>query len=298
LTARSLNRWLERIHRPKAVSLVACAAALIAALAGCQSQQTNSGDPFLPFMRTRVPPPGTNVPADSYYQGAPATSAPPASMPPPAGAPMTTPSSMRSTAPADKYGPPGGYNLPQSSIDRSKVIDPATGELKAGGTAIARRSLAKPTRGQSIVDTQLTAGKVTTTNPEATAVAAAAAGAATVGAQEMPAADSLTTAGSDHDPGESSAEDETSTEMGEAQMGPPTRLPKTTVRATRPTGICRSPVDIGGRRDTPRQKKIWLRTTARSESLAARIIWLPTSIPTIGMLTRKTPVRDLPATLR
>ena len=160
LAAQSLNRWFERSHRAGAVSLVACAAALLAALAGCQSQQTNPGDPFLPFMRTRVPPPGTNVPADSYYQGAPAASAPPASMPPPAGAPMTPPSSMPSS-PNDKYSPPGGYNLPQSSIDRSKVNDPATGEVKAGGTAIARRSLAKPAQGQSTVDTQLTAGRVT-----------------------------------------------------------------------------------------------------------------------------------------
>ncbi len=79
LATQSLNRWLEQFHRAGAVSLVACAAALLAALAGCQSQQTNPGDPFLPFMRTRVPPPGTNVPADSYYQGAPATTPPPAS---------------------------------------------------------------------------------------------------------------------------------------------------------------------------------------------------------------------------
>ncbi len=33
----------------------------LAALAGCH-QQTAPGDPFLPFMRSRVPPPGTAVP--------------------------------------------------------------------------------------------------------------------------------------------------------------------------------------------------------------------------------------------
>jgi hypothetical protein len=211
LAAQSLNRWLEQIHRPKAVSLVACAAALLAVLAGCQSQQTNPGDPFLPFMRTRVPPPGTNVPADSYYQGAPATSAPPASMPPAAGPPATTPSSMRTTPP-DKYGPPGGYNLPQSSIDRSKVSDPTTGELKAGGTAIARRSLAKPAHGQTTVDTQLTAAKVTGAT---TAAGATAAAAATASAKETPAADSLATARPDEGSDESSAD--ASTEMADAQ---------------------------------------------------------------------------------
>ncbi len=55
----------------------------------------------------------------------------------------TMPSTMP-TNPGDKYSPPGGYNLPQSSIDRSKVTAPGSGEVKAGGTAIARRSLAKP----------------------------------------------------------------------------------------------------------------------------------------------------------
>ncbi|HEX4143561.1 MAG TPA: hypothetical protein VHY91_08515 [Pirellulales bacterium] len=213
LAEQSLDRWLERIGPPKAVSLVACAVALVAALAGCQSQQTNSGDPFLPFMRTRVPPPGTNVPADSYYQGAPATSAPPATMPPPAGAPAAMPSSMRSQP--DKYAPPGGYNLPQSSIDRSKVNNPATGEVKAGGTAIARRSLAKPNHGQSTVDTQLTADKVT-----APTAAAAAAGATVATAdQETPPADLLAAAKPEQSPPENAADAsaDSSTEMSDAQ---------------------------------------------------------------------------------
>ncbi|HEY1785876.1 MAG TPA: hypothetical protein VGG30_10020 [Pirellulales bacterium] len=214
LAAQSLNRWLEQIRRPKAVSLVACAAALLAALAGCQSQQTNPGDPFLPFMRTRVPPPGTNLPADSYYQGAPATSAPPAGMAPPAGQPIA-PSAMPSSSP-DKYAPPGGYNLPQSSIDRSKVSDPATGEVKAGGTAIARRSLAKPARGQSSVDTQLTAAKVT----GATAAAAAAAEATdTAGTGNTPPAAALAATQPEEAQAENSAETsaEASTEMAETQ---------------------------------------------------------------------------------
>ncbi len=109
---------------------------------------------------------------------------------------MTTPSSMRSTAPGDKYSPPGGYNLPQSSIDRPKVSEPGTGEVKAGGTAIARRSLAKPARGQSTVDTQLTAGRVT----GAGAAAAAAGGVATAaGADETTPADSLAISAINHE---------------------------------------------------------------------------------------------------
>jgi len=98
---------------------------------------------------------------------------------------MATPSSLR-TSPTDKYSPPGGYNLPQSSIDRSKVTDPATGEVKAGGTAIARRSLAKPVHGQSAVDTQLTAGKVM-----GAAAATAGAAAATGDAAETAPAEAL-----------------------------------------------------------------------------------------------------------
>ena len=150
-------------------------------------------------MRTRVPPPGTNVPADSYYQGRRRPRRRRPAAPPPAGAPMTTPSSMRSTAPGDKYSPPGGYNLPQSSIDRSKVTDPATGEVKAGGTAIARRSLAKPASGQSTVDTQLTAGKVTG--------AAAAGVAAAAGADGTPSADALAATTADNGAADKDAAD-------------------------------------------------------------------------------------------
>jgi hypothetical protein len=161
LATQSLNRWLARNHRHKMASLIAAIAALCAALSGCQSQQTNPGDPFLPFMRTRVPPPGTAAPADPYYPGAPMTTAPPAvSGPPPVTAPAAAPMSMPASTPLppnDKYSPRGGFNLPQSSIDRSKAIDPATGELKAGGTAIARRSRPKPVAGRAADDAQLAA---------------------------------------------------------------------------------------------------------------------------------------------
>ncbi|HTU27374.1 MAG TPA: hypothetical protein VMF30_18335 [Pirellulales bacterium] len=187
LEAQSLNRWLEQIRRPSAVSLAVCALALLAAACGCQSQQTSAGDPFLPFMRTRVPPPGTNVPADSYYQGAPATTAPPATMAPPAAAP----SAVQPNQP-DKYAPPGGY-LPQSSIDRSKVVDPASGERKANSTAIARRTLMRPTRGQSTVDTELTAAKVT-----GGAAAAGVASTMAAGSESMPATNSVAVATSNN----------------------------------------------------------------------------------------------------
>ena len=51
----------------------------IAALAGCH-QQSTAGDPFLPFYRSRVPPPGTSVPpggvpVDPYYGGTPGAAA-------------------------------------------------------------------------------------------------------------------------------------------------------------------------------------------------------------------------------
>jgi hypothetical protein len=126
----------------------------------------------------------------------------------------------------DKYAPPGGY-LPQSSIDRSKVSDPATGEVKAGGTAIARRSLAKPTQGQSTVDTQLTAGKVTGAAAGVTAAAAAANGAtATAGAGETPPADSVAATKLEKGPAESVADasGDTSTETGDAQSSDGTAL--------------------------------------------------------------------------
>ena len=153
---------------------LAIAALCAAAWPAVKASKPIPNDPFLPFMRTRVPPPGTNVPADPYYPGGATTTAPPATglppTPPPAVGPPSTMPAAPPAAPSDKYSPPGGYNLPQSSIDRSKVGAPAAGEVKAGGTAIARLSLAKTGGDASSDDGQLTA-----TTATGTAMAAAAA---------------------------------------------------------------------------------------------------------------------------
>ena len=85
----------------------------------------------------------------------PAAGLPPT--PPPAvGPPSTVPTST--PLPADKYSPRGGFNLPQSSIDRSKATSPVAGEVKAGGTAIARLSRPKTAATRPATDGQLAAG--------------------------------------------------------------------------------------------------------------------------------------------
>jgi len=110
-------------------------------LAGCQSSQ-----PTNPFMSTTVPPPGTGQAAlpnpQPYYPTGPGA---------PAAAPLQTlPPASNPTAPpaGNKFSPPGGFNYPQSSLDRSKAVnpvDPASTEIRAGGTALARRPT--PARG-------------------------------------------------------------------------------------------------------------------------------------------------------
>ena len=170
---QSLNRRRQRCQQTRMVSLVAAIAALGAAFSGCQSQQSNPNDPFLPFMRTRVPAPGTNVPADPYYPGGATSTAPPAAglppTPPPAvGAPSTVPTSTP-MPPADKYSPRGGFNLPQSSIDRSKAATPIAGEVKAGGTAIARLSRPKTGADTSGADGPLAAAGAAATSTTTTA---------------------------------------------------------------------------------------------------------------------------------
>jgi hypothetical protein len=148
-----------------------CGLIVLATLTGCRGQQTSASDPFLPFMKTRVPPPGTTIPpgtvGDPYYQnGAPVQGAPAAVVAPPPGA---TPASPPTTP--DKYSPPNGFNFPQGSIDRSKAVDPKAREQKVSGTAVARRTLSTPSSGRSEVDTQLTAAK--SMNAQSTVDAAA-----------------------------------------------------------------------------------------------------------------------------
>ncbi len=146
--------WESLARAVAARALCACALVALFAVAGCR-QQTAPGDPFLPFMKSRVPPPGTTVPAgagaDPYYNGTPGTA-------PAAGVPVTPVAPVVPEA-VDKYSPRGGFNVPQGSIDRSKVIDPRGTEIRASATAITRRTLSTPLAGRSQVDTQLTSSK-------------------------------------------------------------------------------------------------------------------------------------------
>ncbi len=118
-------------------------------------------------------------------------------------------------APADRYAPPGGYNLPQSSIDRSKVSNPATGEVKAGGTAIARRSLAADSR---TIDRRYAVDRRQGNRPpwQRRRLRRAA---ATAPLQESPPADSLAEPKPDNAPAETSADSsaDASTELADTQ---------------------------------------------------------------------------------
>ena len=103
------------------------------ALAGCQP----SGQSTDPFLRTTVPPPGTaadaypgGAPPPQVFQGAPAGTPAPAMTP----APLTPP-------PNNRFGPPGGsFNYQQSSIDRTKAVQPTGSEYRIGQASLARRS--------------------------------------------------------------------------------------------------------------------------------------------------------------
>ncbi len=95
-----------------------------AALAGCQANAPTSD----PFLRTRVPPPGTGAavpPGGAYYPNASyPTSTPSGSGSFPSTTPSSTPAIPASTPvvpPKDKFSPPGGFNLQQSSVEPDKA---------------------------------------------------------------------------------------------------------------------------------------------------------------------------------
>ncbi len=159
--------------------------ALLLALAGCH-QQTAPGDPFLPFMRSRVPPPGTNLPpgtADPYYSGAAPAGTP-------AAAPVAAPPGT--TMPVDKYSPRGGFNVPQGSIDRTKAIDTMKAdEVRAGPASFARRASTKPLEESGSNDTHVAAASPTAAIASFTAVAAAAQSTAAAPESTEPAATSV-----------------------------------------------------------------------------------------------------------
>ena len=122
----------------------------LVSLAGCR-QPTAPGDPFLPFMRSRVPPPGTTAApgADPYYNGAAGAAAP-------AGAPTTVPVVPPPTTPVDKYSPRGGFNVPQGSIDRTKAIDVLKpNEVRSSATSFARRAVSREPEDPASDNTQL-----------------------------------------------------------------------------------------------------------------------------------------------
>ncbi len=122
----------------------------LVSLAGCR-QPTAPGDPFLPFMRSRVPPPGTTAApgADPYYSGAAGAAAP-------AGAPTTVPVVPPPTTPVDKYSPRGGFNVPQGSIDRTKAIDVLKpNEVRSSATSFARRAVSREPEDPTSDNTQL-----------------------------------------------------------------------------------------------------------------------------------------------